>query len=97
MVTGARVPPLDKATDVQIAEAVSIGPYLMPEFSERQISDRQLNSIITYVRYTKHRNDRGGLGNNPPGPASEGMVTWLIAAVLLVAFCVLIGERLKRA
>src|SRR5438132_775636 len=46
IVTGARVPPLNKATDVQIAEAVRIGPYLMPQFSQRQISDRQLNSII---------------------------------------------------
>jgi ubiquinol-cytochrome c reductase cytochrome c subunit len=97
IVTGARVPPLNKATDVQIAEAVRIGPYLMPQFSERQISDRQLNSIIAYVRYAKHPDDRGGLGINHLGPFSEGMVTWLIAAVLLVTFCVLIGERLKRA
>src|SRR5439155_54134 len=32
-VTGARVPPLGQATDREIAEAVRVGPYLMPRFS----------------------------------------------------------------
>ena len=35
-VTGARVPPLSSATPRQIAEAVRIGPYLMPRFSPRR-------------------------------------------------------------
>ena len=39
-VTGARVPPLDQATPTQIAEAVRIGPYLMPRFSSATIIDR---------------------------------------------------------
>lgn len=45
-VTGARVPPLQAATASQIAEAVRIGPYLMPRFTVAQISQAQLNSII---------------------------------------------------
>src|SRR6185437_14931742 len=50
-VTGARVPPLEDVTPRQIAEAVRIGPYLMPTFSERAISSAQLDSIIRYVEY----------------------------------------------
>ena len=39
---GARVPPLQNVSATQIAEAVRIGPYLMPRFPTSQISDAQL-------------------------------------------------------
>jgi ubiquinol-cytochrome c reductase cytochrome c subunit len=97
VVTGARVPPLDKATPVQIAEAVRIGPYLMPKFSTKDISDAELDSLIAYVEYAKHPDDRGGWGIGHLGPFPEGMVTWLIASVVLVGFCMVIGERLRRS
>jgi ubiquinol-cytochrome c reductase cytochrome c subunit len=92
-VTGARVPPLEDSSARQIAEAVRIGPYLMPRFSKKQISDSELDSIIAYVASTKHPSDRGGWGIGNIGPVPEGMVTWLIAAVALVLMCLVIGER----
>jgi ubiquinol-cytochrome c reductase cytochrome c subunit len=95
VVPGARVPPLDRATPVQVAEAVRVGPYIMPSFSSKAISDRELDSIVAYVQYAKHPDDRGGWGIGHLGPVPEGIVTWLVAAVLLVATCMLIGERLK--
>jgi ubiquinol-cytochrome c reductase cytochrome c subunit len=95
-VTGALPPALENATDVQIAEAVRIGPYVMPTFSKQQISDRTLDSIIAYVDYVKHPDDRGGWALGHLGPVPEGLVTWLIAAALAVVFCVVIGKRLRR-
>lgn len=94
-VTGARVPPLDRATPTQIAEAVRIGPYLMPSFSTKRISDGELDSIIAYVQYAKQPDDRGGWGIGHLGPVPEGLVVWLLAATVLVATCVLIGKRNK--
>jgi ubiquinol-cytochrome c reductase cytochrome c subunit len=94
VVTGARVPPLNRATPTQIAAAVRIGPYVMPKFSERAISDAQLNSIIRYVEYAKNPRDEGGWAINHLGPFPEGMVTWLIAMVVLVATCLVIGKRM---
>ena len=35
-------------------------------------------------------------GRTPAGPIPEGMITWLIAAVMLVALCMVIGTRLRR-
>jgi ubiquinol-cytochrome c reductase cytochrome c subunit len=93
--TGARVPPLKNATATQIAEAVRIGPYLMPRFSTRDISPAQLNSIVRYVQLSQHPPNRGGWGIGNIGPFPEGMVTWLLAAVALVATCMLIGKRLR--
>jgi ubiquinol-cytochrome c reductase cytochrome c subunit len=91
--TGARAPKLDQATPTQVAEAVRVGPYLMPRFSQRQISDRQLDSIIRYVEYAKHPDDRGGWSLGHVGPVPEGLVTWWIAMVALVGCCVLFGKR----
>jgi ubiquinol-cytochrome c reductase cytochrome c subunit len=95
VVTGAKVPPLDQATATQIAEAVRTGPYLMPKFSPKDISDSELNSIIAYVQRTRHPVDQGGWGIGNIGPVPEGMVTWLIAALAFIAFCMIIGQRLR--
>lgn len=96
-VSGAVAPPLGADSPVEIAEAVRIGPYVMPRFSSQAISDRQLESIIAYVQYTHHPDDRGGWSIGDLGPVPEGLVTWGIAVVALIAICVVIGARLPRA
>jgi ubiquinol-cytochrome c reductase cytochrome c subunit len=93
-VTGARVPPLQNVSAVQIAEAVRVGPYLMPRFSRHQITDAQLNSIIAYVRGTNHPDNRGGWAIGNIGPISEGIIAWLTAIVLAIA-CLGLARRLR--
>ncbi len=95
-VTGAIPPPLGRSTPVQIAEAVRIGPYVMPRFSEKRISDAELDSLIAYVQYAKSPSDPGGWSIGHVGPVPEGMVTWFLAATFLVGTCVLIGKKLRR-
>jgi quinol---cytochrome-c reductase cytochrome c subunit len=92
-VTGAVPPPLEDASSVQIAEAVRIGPYVMPKFTRKAISDSQLDSIVAYVQYAKHPQDSGGWALGHLGPVPEGLVTWFIAAAALLAVCVVIGKR----
>jgi ubiquinol-cytochrome c reductase cytochrome c subunit len=75
---------------------VRIGPYVMPRFSEKAISNRQLDSLIDWVDYTKHPDNPGGWSIGTLGPVPEGLVTWGIAAAALVALCALIGERSRR-
>jgi quinol---cytochrome-c reductase cytochrome c subunit len=94
---GAKAPPLNRATPVQIAEAVRIGPYVMPTFTDKDITDAELNSIIAYLQYAKAPDDAGGWGIDHLGPFPEGMVTWLIAIVVLVATCILIGKRMRES
>lgn len=95
-VTGALVPPLQGVTATQIAEAVRTGPYLMPRFTNKQISDAQLNSLIKYVLSTRHPDNRGGWGIGNIGPIPEGLVAWWIAGPLLLLVCLMIGRRLRR-
>ena len=94
-VPNAVAPPLHDASAVQVAEAVRVGPYLMPSFSTKQISDAELDSIIAYVEWAKHPDDRGGWSIGRIGPVPEGIVAWWIAALALVACCVVIGRRFR--
>jgi len=94
-VTGAVPPPLSPDSAREIAEAVRIGPNVMPRFTRKAISDAQLDSIIRYVEYAKHPDDRGGWAIGHLGPIPEGLVTWFLAASVLVGFCLLLGRRLR--
>ena len=94
-VTNAVAPRLQDATPVEIAEAVRIGPYLMPRFPKSQITDAQLDSIIRYVLYARHPDDRGGWSLGHVGPVPEGLITWFVGIALMVAACVVIGRRLR--
>jgi quinol---cytochrome-c reductase cytochrome c subunit len=93
IVTGAAVPALDDATPTQLAEAVRVGPYLMPPFSERQLDQATLDSIARYVQSLRHPPDRGGWGIGNLGPIPEGMIAWLLAGAVLLGIARLIGER----
>jgi ubiquinol-cytochrome c reductase cytochrome c subunit len=90
---GAYAPPLGEATPTEVGEAVRVGPYVMPRFSEEQLDRHDLDSIARYVELTNEPDDAGGFGIGHIGPVPEGLVAWLaaIAALLLVAR--LIGER----
>lgn len=90
---GASIPTLLHATPTQIAEAVRIGPYVMPRFGPEQISDRDLASIARYVAYAKHPRDEGGWGMFDIGPVPEGMVTWFVGALALVLLIRVLGKR----
>jgi ubiquinol-cytochrome c reductase cytochrome c subunit len=92
-VTGARVPPLQGLTPTEIAQAVRLGPYLMPRFSATQISNYQLASIVKYVLSTRDPVNRGGWGIGNLGPIPEGIVAWWIAIPLLLVLCRVLAKR----
>ena len=96
VVIGAIAPPLQRATATQIAEAIRIGPYLMPRFTERQLSAAEVDDIARYVLFTRHPADRGGWGIGHIGPVPEGMIAWLVGLAALIAVARLIGERVPR-
>jgi ubiquinol-cytochrome c reductase cytochrome c subunit len=91
---GLVAPPLHDATPRQIGEAIRVGPYLMPPFSERQLDAREVDSIARYVtEVTQHPPDRGGWGIGHIGPIPEGLVAFLLAGSALLLVARMIGER----
>ncbi len=93
MTVDARVPALQRASAQQIAEAVRMGPYLMPRFGAAQIDQRQLDSLARYVLWTRHPDNFGGWGIGNIGPVPEGIVAWFLGLAALVIVARLIGER----
>jgi ubiquinol-cytochrome c reductase cytochrome c subunit len=87
VVIGAYAPPLDQATPTDVAEAIRIGPYLMPRFNKELLDDSAVDSIAKYVELIQDPDDRGGWGIGHVGPVPEGLVAWFggILAALLIA------------
>ena len=96
VVTGARVPPLKGLSATRIAEAVRVGPYVMPRFDRTALSDHELDNIVAYVRSVGTPTDRGGWGIGHLGPVPEGMVVWFIAGGAILGLCLLIGKRMRQ-
>jgi ubiquinol-cytochrome c reductase cytochrome c subunit len=93
VVTGAIAPPLDDSTPVEVAQAVRIGPFVMPRFDEALIDQRALDSIVAYVEKTKDPDNRGGWDLGGIGPIPEGMVAFFIGLLAMLIVARLIGER----
>lgn len=98
IVTGAIAPPLNESdiTPTQVAEAIRVGPFLMPNFNANQLSDQDIDDIARYVRSTVHPDDAGGWGIGHIGPIPEGMIAWFLAIASLLLIARLIGEREPR-
>jgi len=93
LTVGAVVPSLLEADARQVAEAVRMGPYVMPHFDGKQIDQHELDSLARYVLWTHHPDNAGGWGIYNLGPIPEGMVAWFLLALSLVLFARLLGER----
>jgi ubiquinol-cytochrome c reductase cytochrome c subunit len=86
-------PPTHPATPLEIAEAVRSGPGNMPAFGNAAVSDAQLQSLVRYVRYLDHPEDRGGAPLGHVGPLAEGAVAVFVGLGLLVLGVRWIGTR----
>ncbi|HEY6396182.1 MAG TPA: c-type cytochrome [Solirubrobacteraceae bacterium] len=91
---GAFVPDLVQASPQQVAEAIRMGPYVMPHFDYHQIDQHKLDSIARYVLWTRQPDNAGGWSIGNIGPIPEGMVAWFLALAAMVLVARLIGERL---
>ncbi len=80
-------PPLNRATETEVAEAIRIGPGAMPLFGPETFDDREVDSLVRYVVYLRNPRDDGGLDLGHLGPLSEGLVAWAVGllGVLLAA------------
>jgi len=91
---GAVIPDLGAASPLDVAEAVHVGPYVMPSFDH--LDQSEVDDIAAYVEYTHNPEDKGGWGIGHIGPIPEGMVAWLLAGVAILFTIRLIGERTPR-
>jgi ubiquinol-cytochrome c reductase cytochrome c subunit len=87
----ANAAPLHSVPNLQVAEAIRIGPGTMPEFTQAQLSDMDLNDVVAYVDYLRTPQDVGGYGLAHWGPSTE-TVAGFVAIGLLVLMTAWLGE-----
>lgn len=90
---GAIAPSLEDATPRQIAEAMRVGPNMMPRFSERVLDQHAVDSIAAYLLQARKPRDSGGASLAHVGPVTEGLAAWAVAGIVLVALARLLGKR----
>jgi ubiquinol-cytochrome c reductase cytochrome c subunit len=91
-VGGRYAPSLLDSDPTQVAEAVRVGPLLMPQYPEQVLDAHQVDSIVTYVQKLQVRQNRGGWGIARVGPTTETVAGFAGVALLLVVIR-LIGKR----
>jgi len=90
---GGRYAPSLLGTDpTQVAEAVRVGPLLMPEYPEQVLDAHEVDSIVTYVEQLQQLDDRGGWSLGRLGPVTEALVGFGVLGLLAVVIR-LIGKR----
>ena len=91
--SGKFAPNLDPANEQQILAAMQTGPQNMPKFSDRQLSPEEKRDIIAYVKSSSETQSPGGWGLGGFGPATEGLVIWVIGIAAVVGAALWIGSR----
>lgn len=90
---GRFAPQLTDASPTHIYEAMQTGPAAMPVFSDDSVTPAQKRAIIKYIKYTQQEPNEGGFGLGRIGPASEGLVAWLVGLGIIVASAMWISAR----
>lgn len=84
---------LDVASPVEIAEAVRVGPGVMPVFGEDVLDQEDLEAVTAWIVGLRDRPSPGGISVGRSGPVSEGFIAWLVGMGLLGIVMYLLGEK----
>lgn len=88
---GTNAPALTSDSAALVAGTIRWGPGPMPAFPPSAINDKQLASIVEYIKYVQHPPSPGGNALNWYGPVAEGFAAWV--GVLLLVLLTIWIER----
>lgn len=86
----ALAPGLSASSEVEIAEAIIVGPGQMPQFD---FTDAQRNDLVNFVNYLRDERRPGGADIGGIGPVPEGFVAWFVGLGSLIVICLFIGSH----
>jgi len=78
-------PSLHRTSITQVAEAIRVGPGQMPRFGARQLDDRALRDVATYIFATDRREATPRVPVARDNPVPEGLFGWLAVGALALA------------
>lgn len=78
---------------VVVAEAIRVGPGVMPVFGDDTTPQEDLDAIVAWVENVTQRSSPGGVSVGRGGPVNEGLIVWVVGVGLLGTIIYLLGER----
>lgn len=84
---------LKNTEPVVVAEAIRIGPGVMPVFGDETIPQEDLEALVRWTENVTQRSSPGGVAIGRGGPVSEGLIVWVVGIGLLGTVIYLLGER----
>jgi ubiquinol-cytochrome c reductase cytochrome c subunit len=90
---GYIAPSLLQTDRTRVAEAVRVGPGLMPPFPASVLDDGQLADLVAYVQALSAEGSHGGWAIGSLGPVSEGLFGWVAGLGALLVVIRLLGKR----
>ena len=95
---GTTVPGLHDADEVAVVEALRVGPFEMPRFGDRVITEAEAEDVAAYVTQVLGSGQTSPLGIAEVGSVLAGVLTAVVSALALaaVAFVAHVGSRKGR-
>jgi len=90
---GSAAASLGQATNLDVAEAMLIGPGVMPPFA---LAPADRDAIVAYVQFLRGAPSPGGFEIGGFGPVSEGFVSIVVGLILVVLAVRFVGRRSHR-
>lgn len=90
---GRHAPDVFAATPTQIAEAIRVGPGLMPQFPEDVLGPGETDDLVAYVEVLGEEQNKGGAPLERIGPVAEGLVAFFLAVPVLLIVIRRLGKR----
>lgn len=84
---------LDVATPLEIAEAIRVGPGVMPVFGEDAIPQEELEAVTAWVMDLRERAAPGGAQVGRSGPVWEGLLAWVVGLGSLAIVMYVLGHK----
>jgi ubiquinol-cytochrome c reductase cytochrome c subunit len=90
-------PSLEHATVTQVGEAIRVGPAEMPRFGARQLSERDVDDIVTYLSSLRASEKSAVFPPASSGPVPEGLLGWISAGLMAAgAYAFSAGKKENR-
>jgi ubiquinol-cytochrome c reductase cytochrome c subunit len=89
---GQIAPSLALPTATQMGEAIRTGPGEMPQFSDRTLSDHDVDSLASYLLWLRDNGNEGGLPLGRVGAVAEGLMAVVIGLGILLLVIRLTGS-----
>ena len=90
---GKYAPPLMNVSEKHIYEAMLTGPQSMPVFNDTNLSPKDEQDVIAYLKYIETEASPGGHSLGNLGPVADGLFAWTIFIGILIGFAVWLGKK----